>query len=373
MAPMDNTLIIRLKANKKVDWALQQGDKPFTINLDNELADIPKPSTETLIIATIPAEDVTIIDTNIPKSSYAKQLQAAPFAMENLLATNITDMHFALGTRNNDGTLPVACITQKKMQHWLDQLATASFIPHILIPETLLLPMTTAGWSIFTENQLALVRTGKTAGFTVDTDNLSELLAINNEIPATKPTVTTNFLSYVTAKLQLPGINLLQNRYKTQQLQTKLHRNWRLAIICAIGWLAILLIGHGIELGYFKFEQQQLHKQVIHLYKRVFPTAANMEDPHSDLQAELRRYQGTTSSNPFLTAVSKTGKIINKLAFINLNALTWQEKRLQIKVTCATFAELDQFTQQLTTEGLKVTRNSATTEDKIITATLTIS
>lgn len=209
IAPMDNTLIIHLKSNGKADWALKQGDKPFAIELDSKLADIPKPTTEHLLIATIPAEDVTIIDANIPKTSYAKQLQAAPFAMENLLATNIADMHFALGTRNSDNTLPIACISQKQMQHWLDQLAAANFTPHILIPETLLLPIANSGWSIFEKNQLALVRTGKTAGFTIDKDNLPELLDINNEIPVTKPTTAIDFLSYVTAKLQLPGINLL--------------------------------------------------------------------------------------------------------------------------------------------------------------------
>jgi len=75
------------------------------------------------VIALVPGTNVLRTFVDIPIRNQSKLMQAIPFAMEDLLAGNIDDLHFAAGKRDENGRLPVAAVQRLKMEAWLEQIS----------------------------------------------------------------------------------------------------------------------------------------------------------------------------------------------------------------------------------------------------------
>ena len=60
----------------------------------------------------VPAADVVSLDADLPVGTGPKLLQAIPYALEEQLADSVDDLHFAVGTRRDDGKTPVAVVTR---------------------------------------------------------------------------------------------------------------------------------------------------------------------------------------------------------------------------------------------------------------------
>ena len=79
------------------------------------------------VIALVPAFSVLRIFAEIPVRAASKILQALPFAMEEQLAEDVEQLHFATGKRETDDRLPVAVVQRAKMDAWLEQAEAAGF------------------------------------------------------------------------------------------------------------------------------------------------------------------------------------------------------------------------------------------------------
>ena len=73
------------------------------------------------VIVLVPATDVLTTSVHVPIRSGAKLRAALPFALEESLADDVEDLHFAAGTPRESGRLPVAIVARDKMDAWLDR------------------------------------------------------------------------------------------------------------------------------------------------------------------------------------------------------------------------------------------------------------
>ena len=73
------------------------------------------------VIALLPSEDVLTITTEL-RARGNKLLNALPYALEDHVADDVDDLHFAPGQRMPNGLLPVAVIARAKMDAWLEAL-----------------------------------------------------------------------------------------------------------------------------------------------------------------------------------------------------------------------------------------------------------
>ena len=84
------------------------------------------------VIVLISASCVTLHQVNIPSKQPRQIQQAVPYAIEESLAVDTEDCHFALGQRASNGDIAVAVVSRGLFESWLDKLVDmgipASFV-----------------------------------------------------------------------------------------------------------------------------------------------------------------------------------------------------------------------------------------------------
>jgi general secretion pathway protein L len=90
-------------------------------------------------VGLLPASDVVTLDAELPARAGAKLLQAVPYALEEQVAEDIDDLHFAIGARAADGRTPVAVVSRGLMQAIEDSCAAAGLSLQALHAESALM------------------------------------------------------------------------------------------------------------------------------------------------------------------------------------------------------------------------------------------
>ena len=66
------------------------------------------------VVAFVPATLVRLATVKVPARQPAKVLQAVPYALEDQVAEDVESLHFAVGTRLEDGSHPVAILARAR-------------------------------------------------------------------------------------------------------------------------------------------------------------------------------------------------------------------------------------------------------------------
>ena len=90
------------------------------------------------VVGLLPASEVVTLDAELPARAGAKLLQAVPYALEEQVADDIDELHFAIGPRGDDGRTPVAVVARAVMQSVEDACASAGLSLQALHAETAL-------------------------------------------------------------------------------------------------------------------------------------------------------------------------------------------------------------------------------------------
>ena len=176
---MPETLIIRLNdsAVDKVCWARQvDATEQAAETFSGPLADAAPAALGCRVVVLVPCTEILTTSTSVPSRNLQKIAAAVPNLLEEQFATNIDELHFAMGRRNEDGQIAVAVVSREKMDSWLKQLHRAGIWPEVMVPDYLALPFREKVWSLLIEEGACRVRTATWAGFAVDADNLPLLL-----------------------------------------------------------------------------------------------------------------------------------------------------------------------------------------------------
>ena len=137
-----------------------------------------------------PSENILLTTVNLKARNREQLVRAMPFALEEELADNVEQLHFAPGRRQLDGGHPVAVVARIDMDLWLAQLRRAGLMPQALIPDVLAVPLSgEQHWSLLIEQDRALLRTGTFSGFTLEPANLELMLGCALEEAAAPPAV----------------------------------------------------------------------------------------------------------------------------------------------------------------------------------------
>lgn len=92
------------------------------------------------IIAIVPGTEVAWHRVPLPARSTREARKAAPFAIEDEIASPLDDTHVALGPREASGERSVLACSRGKMRDWIAGLEEAGFSGAKLVPDFLLLP-----------------------------------------------------------------------------------------------------------------------------------------------------------------------------------------------------------------------------------------
>ncbi|MDH5485808.1 MAG: type II secretion system protein GspL, partial [Gammaproteobacteria bacterium] len=168
-----------VESEQPLSWVLvnEQG-QPVSAIQQGTLDDAPPPAgyKTTLLMSSASIQLETV---QIPTNNLNRQRLAAPFALEDRLASDIEDTHFALGKKLDNGLIPVATIDKQLLDTTLESFKQAGIKIDGLFADVLALPdeSTNNGWSLLVTEQGGLVRSGPFSGYYCDRDNLPLVLS----------------------------------------------------------------------------------------------------------------------------------------------------------------------------------------------------
>ena len=126
---MADWLLLRLPRNAtdEVSWILADArGNAISAPQTTPLSEVAMRAAGRHICVLVPSTDVLLAEPELPAKAGAKLHQVVPYALEEQLAEDIDDLHFAIGKRvGNSVTTPVAVVSHALMDDWLTLLKSA--------------------------------------------------------------------------------------------------------------------------------------------------------------------------------------------------------------------------------------------------------
>ena len=396
---MAEVLVIRLdeRAPTAAEWILvdSQGARlapPVTGPVESARVDIG----DRRIIVLIPSSDVLTTSANIPLKSAAKIQQALPFALEESVAEDVEDLHFAAGQRRDDGEIPVAVVNREKLVGWLDLLADAGISPDAVIAENHGLANIPGTTSLIVTNDQVLINDGDKTELALQGVSPAEAMAAigaydteetEDDDDASGEHLARHVLVYCEAGSEetykhdliamrhdfesldikllpdglLPrlavtvaagsGVNLLQGEFGAKTEYGSYFRPWRYAaaLLLALGTVAVI----GKTLSYFQLSQREseLRTQFMDQYRQIVPGAQDVADPVATVNS-LRGRGGSDNSAPpvFLQSLEHLSAAIEENDESNVQAISYRAGVVDIRMSAPSVSVLDNV-QRLVDEG----------------------
>src|SRR5262245_36924849 len=139
---MSESLVIQLRDGAAPRWMVCNADGHVLVNaVSGELVQAAPLAVGRRVAVIVPSSDVLVTEVEAPARSAAKLAQVIPFALEERVADEIEDLHFAIGERSAEtGRVAVAVVTRARVDAWLAELASAGLHPQAIYSEGQLLP-----------------------------------------------------------------------------------------------------------------------------------------------------------------------------------------------------------------------------------------
>lgn len=339
------------------------------------------------VVVLVPAADLLLTQVAIPSSNRQRVRKALPYALEDLLAQDIEDLHFALGSRSDDGHWPVAVTARARMEYWLEQLREAGIHPDRVLPEPLALPFKPGGVSLLFEDGRVLLRDQVCSAQALSVDALADVLALlagraegapplqvwhcAGELPDMSENFAIDMQDGEQGGLAVlakgvttiePSIDLLQGAYSRKEHYGQLWRPWRAAAALLLVSVLVGGVQQGLQYRSLKVESNALKADIAKLYGEIFP-GGRLVDARVQMEQQLkalRRQQGTGQTD-FLGLVGKMGGALAAAQGIELIGANFRDGRLDLELTANDVQTLDRLKQALNeTGGLSVDIQSAT-------------
>ncbi len=351
------------------------------------------------IIYLVPGEDVLLTSVNVPARSKQQLAKAVPYALEEDLAEDIEALHFALGSKQPDGSYPVAVVSRSRLDTWLEEFKAADIVPNTIIPEPLSLPIDPTAWSLLIEPGRAIGRIGEYFAYTCDEANLEEILNLLYTEIEDKPSLINVYRSDPDESLpfKLPleirtqedyplavlasgleekkAIDLLQGDYKRGYGAAQLLRPWRFAAALLGVWLTVLITSETLDYWKLAKQQQALEQRIESVFRETFPDVERVVNPRVQMQQRLSSLQGAQKSDDpsgFLPIVEAGGRAIKAITDIQIDTLSYRQGRLEVSLKATNLDALEKVKQRLRQDGFQAEIASADTSGQGVDARLVI-
>jgi general secretion pathway protein L len=366
------------------------------------LADAAAIARERQVVVIAPGSSVTLARPELPVRSGAKLAQVVPYAMEESLAGEVENFHFAIGATAEDGSTQVAAIRREELRSWVDVLAAAGIEPQAIVPDTLCLPDNPGKIVAVIDSGLLLVRVPGSLPVALDAEPITEsftLAGLEGEDRHVQLFVSQHdwqhsremieALREVTGSLDLqilpdgalpllasaavrPGtLSLMQGEFMRRTGWRAEWQRWRVAAILAVAALALHLGVRGYDLVRLHGEERRLDAAIEQAARIALPGAERIEDARAQVEQRLR---GAGSGNPtgLLAQLAAVGGALAGAPGPKLESLGWREGALELQVVAPNTDAIARFAQGVNARGLKADVASTTSSEDGIEARVLI-
>jgi len=330
----------------------------------------------------IDAHFTTLESVNIPSKNRSKQLLAIPFAMEDSLAEDIEDTHFALGKSEEDA-VPVIAIKRSLLQHTIDTFKQYDIHPDTITADSVALIGTPDHWSILLDEDSALIKTSYSQAHSCDRENLcvilQALLDTQEEDDQAQPELITYYFkeddeqaetmlndfdikierhSYKNHSLEIfiqnlteiPSLNLLQGDFTPVREGNLWLQPWKTAAAVAGVWLVLQLAYSSMQTSQLEQKNIALTKQIETEFKRALPTAKKISNMRKRVERKLSDLKsgGSGSGNSgFLQILSKVSPALSSNKKIQIKAAVYRNNYIDVDLTAKSLQDIEKIKNEL--------------------------
>lgn len=386
---MRSAMLMRIDPAGDGTWRWLRFDeqgKPLGGPRAGSLADAAAEAAGLKVTVLAPGTRCLLANATVPGRNRQKVMRAVPYALEEQVADEVENLHFALGPAQEKDNWPVAALERRHLDKLLSDAVEAGLDIQQVIPEQLAIPFEEGHIGIVVENDVALVRTGRFSGYAVDAANLDSVFVAGEEEEGSPPAVdfhvpmggtapalgnypsevrTETFsgdpLQLYAGGLNAASINFLQGEYSRTGDWIRVLKPWRTTGFLL---LAVFIVSHVVmAVDYYRLDREndRLVGQVEQIYRDAFPGARRVVNPRAQMQQQLDALRkGGDSSNRFLVLLGKSGKVLSDAAGVEISAASYRGGRLDVDLTATDLQSLDSLKQSLANTGdLKVEIQSA--------------
>jgi general secretion pathway protein L len=341
------------------------------------------------ICVLVPGTDVLLAEPEVPLKAGAKLQQVVPFALEEQLADDIDDLHFAIGKRATDSArTPVAVVRRSLMDEWVTSLKAAGLEPETMYADSDLLPENPGQAVALMEEDVVVVRPPLSSPVTLPVEALGEALEIAQQAsPELATTGIRGLVLYTGAaewhqhsaqvealrerfdgiKIQLldggplalfaqqlpvaAPINLLQGQYAPTTDRTVGWRSWRVAAILLVSLIGLHVAGKAAELTVLKKSERALDLSIGDTFRTAMPGEQNSMDARRRMERRLADSQNGGDATGLLPALQALVQARTVAPGTVLQALSFRQGAVELKVSAPDAASLDHMSQSLRANG----------------------
>lgn len=340
------------------------------------------------VIVLVPATEVLSLTADIPARG-ARLLAALPYALEDQVADDIENLHFAAGHRRPDGRMPVAVVRHDAIEAWMARLQDAGIETQRLVPENHGLARTPNTLSMMVSERLVMFNDGESTEFVIPDIAPAEVLATTGVIDGSDEASARDLLVYCDAAIGaryekdwallrhelasvdvnllpdgvLPrlavtvasgnGINLLQGKYGSKVEIGGIFRPWRYAAMLLLALGVVALLGKGVETYRLSGELDTLQAQFTETYRRIRPgDTREIVDPVGTVSS-LRRSQSVVAAGPqvFLPSLQQLAGALAGKTTITVEAISYRAGVVDVRLTAPDIPTLDEIVQSVGSSG----------------------
>jgi general secretion pathway protein L len=391
---MTETLVIRLRANDDApaSWLIvdTNGARSGAVQ-SGPVADALGLAQGRRTVVLLPAAEVTLAEPDLPPVRGAARIaQAVPYALEEQLASELEDLHFAVGARNPAASAtPVAIIARPVLERRRASWEAAGIQADAAYAESSLLPSApNATVLVLDEGTLHVNRPGSVP-HAIDAEPLATALdlalpagsesgdhvtfyampadydanqALIESLRTRTATMQVKLLPDGILPLlaaQLPGaraINLLQGSYAPPSSFGAQFRRWRLPAALAAATVLVFVAGQAIELWQLRSAERQLDAQIAETFDQALP-GQPMVDPRAQLQGVLDRAGG--GQGAMLPALTLLAHAVAEAPSARVEGLNYRAGVLELRIVAPSVEALDGIKQAMSRDGARVDLQSA--------------
>lgn len=336
------------------------------------LADIAERAAGKRVIVALSCSIVTLVYATVPPGR--RGLAAVPFALEEELADDVEDLHFAVGPPEHDGTVPVAVVNRNVLRSVLDALQSAGIQARECVPELQCLPLGESDeWEVWFDERDALIRQGRHRGLWCQRQLLDTMLPrLITEAGESAPTQITWFcrgdlhlpeLPLLADRVDSPAaisafarglssvrINLLQGEFGPRQQIGKALLPWRVPAAFAAVLALCLGAASVLELRDLSAIDQRQRQQMVDLYKQAFPNARSVQEPVGQIRSRLKTLKAGGEAGA-LDLMAVLGEALAAAPGAALNSVNYRQGRADIDLVVSSLQELDRLKSLLEESG----------------------
>jgi general secretion pathway protein L len=386
---MSESLVIQLRDGAPPAWMVCTHDGHVVVNAaSGELAQAAPLATGRRVALIVPSADVLVTESDAPARSAAKLAQVIPFALEERVADEIEDLHFALGPRDSrTGKVPVLVVARARVDAWLAEVRAAGINPDAVYPEATLLPTLPGQMIALLQGDTAVLRTAEAPPLVLPVLSLGDafemalaqqsspieglepaplgllVYAGHDEWQAHQDRVDALRDRFTGVKVQLlsagplevlasaaaadEAINLLQGPLAVASPLQQNWKAWRIAAVLAATLVVLHVGARYFELSRLRAQEAALDANIQAAFRSAMPGQQNATNARRRVEQRLAQISSGGAGGTLLPALAAVATARSAAPAATIEGITFRDGTLDLRILAPDAASLDAIGQQL--------------------------